>query len=191
MSFVTGSRRPYFRPMKKYLLLAAFLPFVLMACKKSGGPGSSDSTYYMKFKLDGTQKKYTTVAGVMSEANGYHTLVLSGAAATSAQGGEAMNILLNSDDAFTAGETFSAEMLAGTPAIQALLSYADNSLSGKGYTSSYPNLTPEATAQVTISSISATQVKGTFSCKLVDESDFTTVKYTVTEGEFNIRLSGQ
>ncbi|HVU55611.1 MAG TPA: hypothetical protein VHD83_11175 [Puia sp.] len=177
--------------MKKYLFLAAFLPLLLAACKKSGGSGSTGGDYYMKFKLNGTQKSYSTVSAVTSETGGYHTLALSGAAATSAQSGEAMVILLNSTTAFTAGQTFSATMLRGIPAIQALLSYAESSQSGKGYTSSYPNITPGATATVTITAIDAAHVKGTFSCQLVDESDYTTVKYTVTEGEFNSRLTGQ
>lgn len=191
MALGCGNSPPYFQRMKKYLFLAAFLPFVLSACKKSGGSGSAGGDYYMKFKLNSTQKSYSTVSGVTTAANGYHTLVLSGAAATSSQGGEAMVILLNSSADFTAGQTFSATMLQGSPAIQALLSYAENSQSGKGYTSSYPNLTPGATAMVTLSAIDAAHVKGTFSCQLVDESDYSTVKYTVTDGEFNVRLTNQ
>lgn len=179
----------YFHAMKKYLLLAVLLP-LLAACKKNSGSGGTGGTYYMKFKLNGVQKNYSSVAGSVTDANGYHIMVLSGASATNAQG-EAMAIALNSVEPFSKGEIFKAEMIPGKYVIQALLSYADKSLPGTGYTSSYPNLTPNATALLTISEVSADNVKGTFSCKLVDEADFSTQTFTVSDGEFNIKLTHQ
>jgi hypothetical protein len=145
----------------------------------------------MKFKLSGTQKTFATVAAVSTSANNAYIMVISGAGATNAQNGQSLNILLNSAAPFTANTQFSASFISGTSALQALVSYADNAQPGKGYTSSYPNLTPGAKAQVTITEISATAIKGTFSATLVDEADFTTVKYMVTDGEFNIKLTQQ
>jgi hypothetical protein len=171
--------------MNNKLLLTVILFLLLAGCKKNAGSGSSDGANYMKFKLSGTQKNYATVAAVSTKANGYNTMVLTGASPA----GDAMVILLTSVTDFSASGTFTAAMINGLPLIQALLSYSDPSK--KGFTSSYPNLTPNATAQVTITSISTDEVKGTFTCTLVDETDFTTIKYLVTEGEFSSKLAHQ
>lgn len=160
-------------------------------CKKSSPGSTSSSPYYIKFKLNGVQKNYSTVAAAATKGSGYYLLVMEGVTATNANNGEALIIQLASPTDFAANTTFKPAFInSGAAVIGALLTYSDNTQSA-GYTSSYPNLTNNPDASVTITALSTTTIKGTFTATLVSGTDYTTVKYHVTDGEFYMKLTSQ
>ncbi len=192
LKFVVRLLSPLIRGIRG-LTACLFILSLSMAtsCKKSSPGSASNSPYYIKFKLNGVQKNYSTVAAASTKGSGYYLLVMDGATATNANNGEALIIELASPTTFAANTTFMPAFINGGAAvIGALLTYSDNTQSA-GYTSSYPNLTTNPKASVTITDLSTTTIKGTFTATLVSGADYTTVKYQVTDGEFYMKLTSQ
>jgi len=150
----------------------------LSACKKDGG--SSSSSYYVKFKLDGADKQYSqTTAAVFTTQLPVYSCAMVG----EQQNGtvyEGMAINLFNDVAIAANVTYTDQVVAslGTPEATLLYTDATGAQSTSGLAAS-PNV------QVVITSMDDKTVTGNFSGTIVSATDLTTT-HTVTEGQFHL-----
>ncbi len=163
------------------LLLSATL---FTACKKSSS-GSSSTTYFVKFKLDGVQKEYkgipnfTTVTLPSSPV--IYSLAVQASLATSVALKDHIAINANDIATIATGKTYKNQDAGGT--IQAVLMYYDNA--GNAYSSVMVNPESINDAVITFSEVTSTYVSGTFTGKVAAVSGGTTT-YTITEGSFKV-----
>jgi hypothetical protein len=175
--------------MKWISLLMLYIAFVFLVvvsfwgCKKSvANPGIGDS--YMRYKLNGVKKDYNGCsAQFLDPVNGIYGVGIAGASTNDPSND--FSITLFSKTAVSQGAAFGADLVTGTYFAQAILAYVEGT---KGYGSATTFITPSAKVSVKITELGSTYVKGTFSGTLYsDNGVYTTVVYTVTEGEFNAK----
>jgi hypothetical protein len=148
--------------LRKFLVL--FLAVATLAsCKKDKDDAPA---YYYSAKVDGTSTNFNSA--VSASRNGDDVLV-SGLGGTTASPYPSFNIFLDDDAAITAKSYTAA---AG----EVTIIYA--AAAGQATYSSDDDFT------VIVSSVSATEVKGTFSGKV----DNGTVTKTITEGSFSVKF---
>jgi hypothetical protein len=168
------------------MLYAALLLFFVCSfggCKKST-PSAGLGDSYMRYKLNGTKKDYNGCSAVfLSAVNGIYGVGIAGASSNDPSND--FSITLFAKTALSQGQTFTAGLVTGTYYTQGGLAYVEGS---KSYSSAGTIINPAAKVSVIITELSSTYVKGTFSGTLYsDASNYTTVAYTVTEGEFNAK----
>jgi len=182
------------------ILLAACL-LAASGCKKGdhdASPGAAD--YYISFKVDGVQKKYTSQAvaslGYASQDKLYNAVLQGYQGAASATGAH-MGIFLFDQAAIAKGSYMDpqkATNAGGDQITKVMINYYDDA--GNGYLSmgamvdENGNPLPGvpgavADAQVTITKLSSAGVEGTFSGTLALATGTSTVK--ITEGKFILK----
>jgi len=168
------------RNITKLLVLCLIAGASLSACKKSSDnkPSTSSDTYSMKFTLNGTAISYNSCAVADVEVNSDKYTEFIGLNGKDLNNSFQVEVIADYTK-ITAGQTFkvTSDYLAqGT----AILFYSPD---GTNYFNTQV-AAPEGT--VTITDVTATTIKGTFSGKLysADDSNAETLKYTVTSGTF-------
>ena len=153
--------------------------FATTSCKKDGG--SSSSGYYVKFKLNGTQKQYSeTTAAVFTDAFSVHQCSMVGEETKSASIYEGMAISIYSDAAIAANVTYTDQIVASLGTPQATLLFTDSD--GTQTTSAFLS---NANVKVTITQMDDKTVTGTFSGNIGDISDISGNE-SITEGQFHL-----
>ena len=166
----------------KILFLGAviFSVFAISSCKKKSD-NPSTSGYYVKFKLDGTDKQYTeTTAAVFTTTLPLYSCAMIGEKLISGTVYEGMGITIFNDAAIAANVTYTDALVASIGAPQASLLYTDaTGAQSSSAIASSPNV------NVVITSMDDKTVTGTFSGNIVNTTDFTT-SHAVTEGQFHL-----
>ncbi len=169
------------RNFTKLIVLCLIAGFSFSACKKDSNNKNTDnsnSTYSMNFTLNGTAVSYSTCAVGDIQVNSDHYTEFVGVNTKSPNNSLQIEVVANIAD-LKAGQTFqvTSDYLAANTAI---FFYSPNA------TDSFGTQTAAPSGSVTITSVSSTTVKGTFSAKLYSSDDFdaTTLKYTVASGTF-------
>jgi hypothetical protein len=146
---------------------------VMAACggsdKNPTGPGGS--TYYLRFKANGTQVNFTAQASLyaaFAQAGAQYNMIGTGYTATSNS-----NIQVYNNSPVVVG-TYSGYNINGGALVGALVGYQDDG--GVSYTNQ--------SATITISEITSTTVRGTFS-GVVEANGHPDI--TITNGEFRLQ----
>lgn len=161
--------------------LAGILMFTLIALSSCSKEKDSPSGYYVKFKLNGTEKQYSeTTAAIFTTYLPLYACAMVGQKTVGGTVYEGMGINLFNDAPIEANVTYTEEEVEGTGATQAALLYTDDK--GAQFSSAFLGL-PDV--KVTITNMDDKTVTGTFSGNLVSTQDFTTTQI-VTEGTFHL-----
>jgi hypothetical protein len=192
--------------LKTYLPAFLFSILLIEGCKKSNdSPGSPSGGYYISFKANGVQKQYSSqpFAVITYDANEKVYTGLIGAyknfdATVSDSVQEQLSLLLFSNSAIAANSTFQdpAKVTASDgsklPPVQVTY-YNDQKLGfltlglfadSTGMVANFPNAI--ANGKVTITELTATYAKGTFSGTAFLDTDLTTTE-EITDGEFYVK----
>jgi hypothetical protein len=181
----------------------------LNSCKKDKGnanPGNSNSTYYMRFKLNGTQTELNSIPICQSAYNSSDKVYVTGILAlkdSSKINQDQIDIAIINKDALAPGAVYQdpVKVNSGTVAVpQIILTYynsqqqsyvsmglfSDDAGNFSSLLPDYKNLV--ADAKLTVSDIGANYIKGTFSGTVfkLNTSTNTYDKISLTDGEFNL-----
>lgn len=154
-----------------------------------GGPGTNNPTYFIKCKIGGTAKTFHEGAlAITEEDNGETATIVGGKANTDPNDTESFSFLIASTSALSPG-TYKVDNVSG--AYEMIVTYTPNG------TTALPLLTgtgiPLGTPfRITITSISATEIAGTFSGSLFEidiaNPSPTPTQKAVTDGEFKVKF---
>jgi hypothetical protein len=145
---------------------------ILVGSCKTDEDDNSNSGYFIRFKANGTQvefKEQTSLVAAFAKSGIQHNGVFSG-------GKNLSNIVLQVfDNKAIEATTFTGYTISGSSIVAELISYNDNT--GANYTQGSVG----SNATITISEITATTVRGTFSStvKSAGKPDI-----SITQGEF-------
>ena len=160
----------------KLIILCLIAGFSFSACKKSSDNKPASDTYSMKLTLNGKAVTYTTCAAADITANGIAQFNIIG----TNKGNEGLAIGVIADlSKVKAGQVFKAATEYVQPNSMTMF-YTDAA------NNAYGTQLTDPTGSITITSVSSTTIKGTFSGKLygTDNNGNTTLKYTITGGSF-------
>lgn len=169
----------------KLFILSLLIGSLFTACKKdSSTPKPTSSSYSMKLTLNGSPVSYNTCIAADITANGLKQFNILGSN-TSGNDSFAIGVI---DDITTlkAGQTFTgATSYTETNGLNITYFAADDTI--------YDTELSDQTSTLTITEVTSTEIKGTFSCKLyafADPND-TSLKYTITNGTFTAEIPKQ
>lgn len=197
--------------MKHDIVRIAAAVFLVLAvvpgCKKSGGSGGgngagSNGSYYMKFKLNGVPVEYDSqpFAGFSySKPDSLYTCVIAAYKDINAGLKNAVTITLFSNTAIAAGSyndpTKATRAGNGEIVARNTIFYYDSTATGfltmgmfvdKNGNIGLPGVV--ANAELTISEITSSYIKGTFSGTVYKSSTLTQT-YSISDGEFYLKRS--
>ena len=158
---------------KLLVVFVALAAVSLSGCKKDDDNGDGGQ-YYMRFKANGTTVEFKVQASLVAafgHAENVYNAVFTGYDAES-------NISIQVHDGKAIEEkNYSGYILSGSAFVGALIAYKDKA--GTVYTQGVPG-----NASITVSEITATEVRGTFSgtLKATGKDDV-----IITEGEFFVK----
>jgi hypothetical protein len=193
--------------MARITSLLVFICFVvyLHSCSKKDVSGTTNSsTYYIKFKLNGTETDYNSGAFgsiLYSASAGVYTGFIAAYYDVNAGLKNAIAITITSNDPIKVNKAYKdpgkSVQKNGDTTSQVTLNYYDNQAVGYLTLGLFvsPNGTipvPGAVAdgQVTLTEISATDIKGTFSGTIYKSTDGSFQTYLrITDGEFFVKRS--
>ncbi|HVX24835.1 MAG TPA: hypothetical protein VHB70_00735 [Parafilimonas sp.] len=170
--------------MKKTLSISifSFLLISFAACKKDSG-GSSG--YYVKANVGGTQKNYTsTPLGIVQNDGGSYSLTIEAGAGGSSLEGLALEI--NQTSGAIAAGTY--DELSGGSNYAIASTYNPGSSDVSAIFGAGLKLPTSQPLQIVITSISNSQVSGTFSGEYYDNSGTGTDSLLVSNGSFNVPI---
>lgn len=162
----------------KFLILGLIAATSLAACKKSSDNKPSTSNYSMTLNANGTAVSYSSCVVADIDANGSKYTEIVGV------------------NQKTPNNSFSIEIVAGTSSLKAgqtyqvTADYLGANTATLFYdtddTHSYTTQAANPVGSVTITSVTSTTLKGTFSGKLYSGDDYNAadLKYTITSGSF-------
>jgi hypothetical protein len=179
------------------ILVLLALPY----CKKSGSSGNNNASgYYLKFKLNGTQLEFDSqpIAGISySKTDSLYTCVIAAYKDVNAGLKNAITVTIFSNSAITAGSSYNdpakARRANGGITPQNTLFYYDSTanafltmglFASSNGSVSLPGVV--ANAHLTITELTASYLKGTFS-GTVYRSGSLTQNYSITAGECYLR----
>jgi hypothetical protein len=185
-------------------LLTGICIFISSSCKKDDHKNSPDNAdYYISFKADGVQKKYTNQAiaslGYSTQDKLYNS-VLQGYQDFNTAGKSHIGIIIFDNTDITTGSYHDPQKAAnadGNKISKVTISYYDDA--GNGYLSMGPmvdengNPLPGANgatadANVTINKLTSSAVEGTFSGTVFLSTDATfKTRIAITEGKFILK----
>jgi hypothetical protein len=171
--------------MKRLFFLATLLASFSLSCNKSHNSGSA---YYIKANIDGAAKNFSggVFATRTSDNTGY-SVNINGLFSSSS--GEGMDVLVSSNNP---SQIVGAGTYNDSSSVYTILLVYAPSATGAGYTGGTP-VTDSARAhgisianhlQVVITSITSSEVQGTFSGDIFLNGDATADKKTVMNGSF-------
>jgi hypothetical protein len=190
-------------------LLQLFIPIVVLlsACTKEqsleegtnnpgpglpGGPGGPNTTgYFIKCKIGGVAKTFNVGAMAVQETEDTTTVTMvAGANGTDPQNSEAFTFFIISVDPLAAGNTYKVDDVSGEYEVFATYAVTSTAIPYLTFTG-IPVGTP---FRVNITSLSSTEIAGTFSGTLF-EIDINAptpptnpAQKAVTEGEFRVKF---
>lgn len=178
--------------MKKILLISACVIFAFASCKKDSSKKIASNT--ITATVGGTNTSFNTSAEAeLASDSGAYIMVIAGLTGTTSSA-QSMVVGLLSDQPFVKGTyTFDESTDPNTITVLPSIAYLTNTSGDESseFESNTEidlgNSTLSTTATVTITSISTTNIQGTFSGLLVNDGDGTTTK-SVTNGKFNVTL---
>jgi len=162
--------------MKKLFAIAILGSVVLVSCKKSSGGGGP-----LQATINGTVTNFATGAtGLTASAGGQYTIEVAGASGTTSP--NAFEITLQSANPIAVG-TYT-DTSSTNNAILEYVPYSTGTFFLSAGQASHPS-------KVVITSVSSTQIAGTFQGTLYANQDTTTTPETITNGTFNVKLTAQ
>lgn len=165
-----------------FLYLIVLLLISVTACKKE--TGSSDSGYYIKANVGGTDKNYTsTPMSITINSGGVYSLSL--AASAGGTSGEGLSFQITQNGAPITTGTYS-ESGSGDYTIAGVYNPGTTDLAemfGAGM-----HFSPSVPLQITIINISDKKVSGTFSGEFFDNSGMGSESLIITNGSFNLPI---
>ena len=167
--------------LKVLLSSAILVSFVLSSCNKEKDNPSNGSGYYVKFKLDGTEKQYTeTTTALFTTYLPIYNCAMVGENLVNGTVYEGMAISIFNDAPIAANVTYTGVEVESIGTAQADLLFTDatGAQSSSAFLSS-----PDV--KVTITKMNDKEITGTFSGMLESTVDFSTT-HAVTEGEFHL-----
>jgi hypothetical protein len=181
------------------LLIACAVP----SCKKSSGSGSNNNggngSYYMKFKLNGVQVEYDSQPVALisfNSANNLYTAALLAYKDVNAGLVNAVTMTVMSNTAFAAGASYNDPAKAtvnGSMTPETTILYYDAGANGyitlgalADASGNVPLPGVVANAKLTITELTATYLKGTFSGTVYKSSDLQQV-IQITEGQLYLK----
>lgn len=163
------------------LVFALFIAFFMNGCSKSDGGNDIDSgNYYISFKANGTQMRYTQQSVLSyntSQSGPLYVGIVSGFNDASSN----INLQVHNNAEIVPG-TYSGYTLTGGVFVGIIIGYTDP-VSGESFVTSALNVE----GQITITEIETTGVKGTFSGRVV-KSGLSDI--LITEGSFFVKNNG-
>jgi hypothetical protein len=160
-----------------FALLSSLL---LFSCTKESNNNNASSTY-IKAKMDGTDVTFNSMAmSTKMIANGTTMLSISGN--VSAGAFEGITIGLNKTGSITTG-TYREDDASNTYTLGAVYGKNQNDVWGAGI-----NATPAHPFTVTITEITETRVKGTFTGGVYNDHGMGSAEKVFTNGEFNVPI---
>ncbi len=165
----------------KVLLSSIVFGLVALSSCKKNNDNPSTAGFYVKFKLDGTDKQYSGITtALFTTALPLYQCALIGEKQVSGTVYEGMGINIYNDAAIAANVTYTDALVASLGTPQAILLYTDaTGAQASSATATSPNV------KVVITQMDASSVTGTFSGTIVSTTDLTTTQ-TVTEGQFHL-----
>ena len=167
--------------MKKILLFSACVMLAFASCKKSdkNAPAGSNT---ITANVDGNAVDFNNGAtGLLSISQGGYVLFVSGFSGTGSSE-QSMQIGIDSQKPITTGTYSLSSSTDPNATASPQLAYGLGAPTPIGFITDGVNLTT-----ITITSISSTNVQGTFSGVLLSSQDATTTK-SITNGKFNVVL---
>lgn len=197
--------------MKKISFCVAVLSILILAlnsCKKStGNANQATATYYMRFKLNGVKTEFNSVPIAQSGYNATDKIYTTGLLALKDSSKilqDQIDIAITDKNPLTSGAVYKdpVKTVAGTGTIpQVIFTYyrsPQESYVSMGLfcddAGNFSSLLPDykdlvADAKVTITTIGADNLQGTFSATVFKLNTSTNIydKIPLTEGEFNLK----
>jgi hypothetical protein len=168
--------------MKKtfeFFIAVLFITVVFNSCKKSSD--NSPSSPSMKFTSNGTVVSFNSCVEVVATVGSQSQILITGIDVTNGKAGTtSFEVQLIHDDAtLKAGQVFQAATTFGQENSSALLYFTND-------TDLFATQPGKPQGSVTLTEVTSTTIKGTFSGELFAEDDFTGdhVLYTITNGSF-------
>ncbi len=170
------------RIIYKILLGVVISIFLLTGCKKNSS--GSGGKYYIRFDRNGSSIEMD----LQPQSSFYDSLAAGLNTGTmeafTSDGKQAMLLFVYNNSPVAAG-TYTQNFVSANQSIpQAQMAYTDET--GTAYSSGSSILNASAAAIITISELTNTYVKGTFSGNLLT-SDYSGVQYKITNGEFYLQ----
>jgi hypothetical protein len=171
--------------MKNFTKLIVYLSaiFVFNACNKTTVTTSisSNSSPSMKLAYNNTNLTFNICIAAQSDVNGSEQLIISGYNETKSQiSDNSFEIDLYADiDSIKVGQVFPASTIFEQPHSMTLFFFPDS-------TNAYVTQVTQPIGSVTITAVTSTEIKGTFSGGLFNSDDLSAsaLIYTVTNGSF-------
>jgi hypothetical protein len=172
--------------MKKILLFSACVMLAFSSCKKSD-KNSSTASNTITVTVGSSNLSFNTAAtAVLANSSGSYVLLVSGATGTGSNA-QAISIAIDSENPIVKG-TYTLNSSTSPDATSfPQISYVQ-SASTTNPVSFTSDITGTNASTITITSISSTNVQGTFNGVLVSDQDGTTTK-SVTDGKFNVTVT--
>jgi hypothetical protein len=171
--------------MKKILLFSACVMLAFSSCKKSAPKITTSNT--ITANVGGSGLTFNSaVTGLLANSSGSYVLLITGATGTGSNA-QVMSIAIDSENPIVKG-TYTINSSTSSDATSfPQLSYVQ-SASTTNPVSFTSDLTGTNASTVTITSISSTNVQGTFNGVLLSDQDGTTTK-SVTNGKFDVAVT--
>jgi hypothetical protein len=165
--------------MKKLFAIAILGSVVLVSCKKSSG-GSAP----LQATINGTVTNFgTDASGLTTSSSGEYIITIEGATGTASISSQ-LGVTISSTSPIVAG-TYTDTTISNFGGIQYVpSSTAGSSIFGSAAQKSHPTT-------VVVTSVSSTQIVGTFQGTIYAGQDTTTTPTTITNGTFNVKLTAQ
>ncbi|MBV9962775.1 MAG: hypothetical protein JO072_11050 [Parafilimonas sp.] len=154
------------------------------SCKKSSGGGSN---YYIKANVDGTEKTYTsTPLAFTINQSGTYSLNMSASASKDTSSYEGLSLQINQSGAPVTAGTY----IDGTSGANYVLAgiYNPGTSNLSSIFAAGAQLSTTAPFTITITSISSSQVSGTFNGEYFDNDGFGSNSVIITNGEFSLPI---
>lgn len=173
--------------MKKILLFSACVMLAFASCKKSdkNAPAASNT---ITATVGGTDTKFNTrVTGIIENSQGFYNLLVTGASSTGSNA-QVMAISMLSQKPIAKGTYILDSSTDPNATTIPDLDYTPNISSSSSLDfATDPTGQNSATTTITITSISSTNIQGTFSGLLLG-SDYVAMK-SITNGTFNATIT--
>jgi len=159
---------------------------VFTACNKTTVTTSTSTTASSSMKLayNNTSLAFNTCIAIQSSVNGSNQLIISGYDVTKGQiSDNSFEVDLFADiDSIKVGQVFPASTIFEQPHSMSLFFFPDT-------TNAYVTQVAQPIGSVTITAVTSSQIKGTFSGGLFNSDDFdaTALIYTITNGSFTAK----
>jgi hypothetical protein len=166
----------------KLIVLCLIAGTSFSACKKDDNKKPVSNTYSMKFNANGTAVSYTSCLVADIDINGSKLTDIIGVNKNNSNNEMELEFPV-AVSSLKAGQTYQVIVPTGNNQLELTTPLLGYTMDGTNY---FTTQSADPVGTVTITSVTSTTLQGTFSGKLYseDDSDATTLKYTITNGTF-------